>query len=119
MAVLPGVTMIPFRTTQNGLISVETEFNDNKNLNAILDSGASSTVVSAAAVERLNMRDQIIKGQTATVIGAAGVTDNVQLLFIRNCRVADQLQSNPPALALDFGAINAPPGFEQSGILGR
>lgn len=114
----PGLTMIPFRTTQNGLISVETEFNNNKNLNAIVDSGASSTVVSLAAVDRLNMRDQIIKGQTTSVVGAAGVTDNVQLLFIRDCRVADQLQSNIRALVLDFGAINETSGFEQSGILG-
>ena len=64
------------------------------------------------------MRDQIIKGQTASVVGAAGVTDNVQLLFIRDCRVADQLQSNLRALVLDFGAINETSGFEQSGILG-
>ena len=115
---VPGMTMIPFRTTQNGLISVETTFNNNKNLNVIVDSGASSTVVSVAAVDRLNMRDQIIKGQTASVIGAAGITDNVQLLFIRDCRVADQLQSNLRALVLDFGAINETSGFEQSGILG-
>lgn len=118
MAAAPGVSLIPFRTTQNGLISVETEFNENKNINAILDSGASSTVVSMAAVERLNMHDQLIKGQTTSVIGAAGITDNVQLLFIRNCRVADQLQRNLRALVLDFGAINETSGFEQSGILG-
>jgi len=117
-ATLPGVTMIPFRTTQNGLISVETEFNNGKNINAILDSGASSTVISMAAVRRLNMTDQIIKGQTTSVIGAAGVTDNVQVLFIRDCRVADQLQNNLRALVLDFGAINETSGFEQSGILG-
>jgi predicted aspartyl protease len=115
---LTGATLIPFRTTQNGLISVETEFDGNQFVNAILDSGASSTVISAAAVERLNLRDQIIKGQTASVIGAAGVTENVQMLFIRNCRVADQLQSNLRALVLDFGAINETSGFEQSGILG-
>ncbi|MEK6410061.1 MAG: aspartyl protease family protein [Acidobacteriota bacterium] len=118
MAAAPGVSLIPFRTTQNGLISVETEFNDNQNIHAILDSGASSTVVSMAAVERLNMHDQLIKGQTTSVIGAAGITDNVQILFIRNCRVADQLQSNLRALVLDFGAINETSGFEQSGILG-
>ena len=64
------------------------------------------------------MRDQIIKGQTANVIGAAGITNNVELLFIRNCRVADLLQSNLRALVLDFGAINETTGFEQSGILG-
>jgi predicted aspartyl protease len=114
----PGVTLVPFRTTQNGLISVETEFDGNPFVNVILDSGASSTVISAAAVERLNMGDQIIKGQTTSVIGAAGVTENVRMLFIRNCRVADQLQSNLRALVLDFGAINETSGFEQSGILG-
>ncbi|MFY9553768.1 MAG: aspartyl protease family protein [Blastocatellia bacterium] len=114
----PGVTLVPFRTTQNGLISVETDFDSHQNLNAILDSGASSSVISVAAVDRLNLRDQIIKGQTTNVIGAAGVTENVQMLFIRNCRVADQLQNNLRALVLDFGAINETSGFEQSGILG-
>jgi predicted aspartyl protease len=118
LAGIPGVTLVPFRTTQNGLISVETEFDGNPFVNAILDSGASSTVISEAAVERLNLGDQIIKGQTTSVIGAAGVTENVRMLFIRNCRVADQLQSNLRALVLDFGAINETSGFEQSGILG-
>jgi tetratricopeptide (TPR) repeat protein len=111
-------TVIPFRTTQNGLISIETELDGNHRINAILDSGASSTVISVAAVERLKMRDQIIKGQTARVIGAAGISDNVELLFIRNCRVAGMSQNNMRALVLDFGAINETSGFEQSGILG-
>jgi len=118
LGAIPGVTLIPFRTTQNGLISVETEFDGNPFVNAILDSGASSTVISQAAVDRLNLGDQIIKGQTTSVIGAAGITENVRMLFIKNCRVADQLQSNLRALVLDFGAINETSGFEQSGILG-
>lgn len=118
MAGGPGITLVPFRTTQNGLISVETEIDGNQFVNAILDSGASSTVISEAAVLRLNLGDQIIKGQTTSVIGAAGVTENVRVLFLRNCRVADQLQSNLRALVLDFGAINETSGFEQSGILG-
>jgi predicted aspartyl protease len=111
-------TVIPFRTTQNGLISIETEIDGAHRINAILDSGASSTVISTAAVERLNMRNSIIKGQTVRVIGAAGISDNVELLFIRNCRVADLHQSNLRALVLDFNAINETSGFEQSGILG-
>ena len=100
------------------MISIETELDGNHRINAILDSGASSTVISSAAVERLKMRDQIIKGQTARVIGAAGVSDNVELLFIRNCRVAGLSQNNMRALVLDFAAINETSGFEQSGILG-
>jgi predicted aspartyl protease/Flp pilus assembly protein TadD len=116
--VLPGVTTVPFRTTQNGLISVETKFDDTNIINAILDSGASSSVISAAAVERLKMHDLIIKGQTASVVGAAGITENVQMLFIRNCKVADLQQNNLRALVMDFNAINETSGFEQSGILG-
>ena len=118
LADLPDATVVPFRTTQNGLISIETEFDDRHQVNAILDSGASSTVVSSAAVERLKMHAQIIKGQTISVIGAAGVTSNVNLLYIRNCRVANLKQNNLRALVLDFNAINETSGFEQSGILG-
>jgi hypothetical protein len=114
----PDVTVVPFRTTQNGLISIETEIDETHRINAILDSGASSTVISQAAVERLNMRDKIIKGQTVRVIGAAGISDNVELLFIKNYRVADLLHKNMRALVLDFAAINETSGFEQSGILG-
>ncbi|MEK6303851.1 MAG: aspartyl protease family protein [Acidobacteriota bacterium] len=118
VAMLPGVTTVPFRTTQNGLISVETQFDGANMINAILDSGASSSVISLAAVERLKMHDLIIKGQTVSVVGAAGVTDNVQMLFIRNCKVADLQQKNLRALVMDFNAINETSGFEQSGILG-
>lgn len=114
----PDVTVVPFRTTQNGLISIETQLDDSHRINAILDSGASSTVISAAAVQRLKMHDNIIKGQTVQVIGAAGITENVELLFLRKCRVADLQQNNLRALILDFGAINETSGFEQSGILG-
>ncbi|HKP11609.1 MAG TPA: aspartyl protease family protein [Blastocatellia bacterium] len=118
VADVPGVTTIPFRMTQNGLISIETEFDGSNPVNAILDSGASSTAISMAAVERLKMRDRIIQGQSTTVIGAAGIANNVELLFLRNCRVADLRQNNLRALVLDFDAINETSGFEQSGILG-
>ena len=111
-------TVVPFRTTQNGLISIETELDGAHRINAILDSGASSTVISTAAVNRLNLRDSIIKGQTVRVIGAAGISENVELLFLRHCRVADLEQNNLRALVLDFNAINETSGFEQSGILG-
>jgi len=112
------VRVIPFRTTQNGLISVETEIDGGNKINAILDSAAGSLVVSSSAVERFNLLDQKIKGQTIRVIGAAGLEDNVELLFVKNCRVADLQQQNMRALILDFSVINETSGFEQSGILG-
>jgi|HubBroStandDraft_6_1064221.scaffolds.fasta_scaffold69367_2 tetratricopeptide (TPR) repeat protein len=111
-------TIVPFRTTQNGLISVETRLDDSNNINAIVDSGASSTVISSAAVDRLKMSDSIIKGQTVEVIGAGGVSDNVELILIHNCKVVDLQQQNLRALILNFDAINETSGFEQSGILG-
>jgi predicted aspartyl protease len=114
----PDVRVIPFRTTQNGLISVETEIDGGNKINAILDSAAGSLVVSSAAVKRFNLAEQKIKGQTIRVIGAAGVADNVELLFVKNCRVADLQQENLRALILDFSVINETSGFEQSGILG-
>jgi predicted aspartyl protease len=114
----PSITVIPFRTTQNGLISVETQIDDSRSVNAILDTGASSTVLSSAAVKRLEMLGSIIKGQTVQVVGAAGVTDNVELLFLRTCKIANLSQNNLRALILDFGAINETSGFEQSAILG-
>ena len=114
----PDVAVVPFRTTQNGLMSVETELDGKNTVNIILDSGASSTVISAAAVERLKLHDQIIKGTTKSVIGAAGVTHNVEVLVIRNCKVVDIEQRNLEALVMDFNAINETSGFEQSGILG-
>ncbi|HYM00753.1 MAG TPA: aspartyl protease family protein, partial [Blastocatellia bacterium] len=114
----PGVTVIPFRITENGLISVETQLDDTHMINAIVDTGASSTVVSTAAVKRLDMSKSIIAGAFVQVVGAAGVSDNVPLLHIRHCRVADLQQKDLRALIMDFGAINETTGFEQSGIIG-
>lgn len=114
----PDVTVIPFRTTENGLISVETQLDGEHLINAILDTGASSTVVSMAAVKRLDLSKSIIKGQTVRVVGAAGISNDVELLHLRNCQVADLQQNNLRALVLDFGAINETSGFEQSGIIG-
>lgn len=111
-------TIVPFRITQNGLISVETQIDGTNDINAILDSGASSTVISEAAVDRLKMGDDIIKGQTVQVVGAGGISDNVALLLIHNCKVMDLQQKDVRALVLNFDAINETSGFEQSGILG-
>jgi len=114
----PGVTVVPFRTTQNGLISIEAEIDGANTVNAILDSGASSMVISAAAVDRFKLHDQIIKGETRSVTGAAGITPNVALLRISNCRVSSTERSDLQALILDLKAINETSGFEQSAILG-
>ena len=114
----PGVTVVPFRTTQNGLISIEAEIDGANTVNAILDSGASSMVISTAAVDRFKLHDQIIKGETRSVTGAAGITPNVALLRISNCRVSSTERSNLQALIMDLKAINETSGFEQSAILG-
>ena len=75
-------------------------------------------MVSSAAVQRLQMGGSIIKGQTVQVVGAAGITNDVELLFVRNCQVAGLQQNNLRVLVMDFGALNETSGFEQGGILG-
>ena len=71
LTTVPSATVVTFRRTHNGLISIETEFEGNRQINAILDSGASSSVISASAVERLNLSEQIIKA--VEILRAGGV----------------------------------------------
>jgi hypothetical protein len=45
----------------------------NRPLNFIIDTGATTTVISKAAVQRIELAGLKIKGETIRVIGAAGV----------------------------------------------
>jgi hypothetical protein len=54
--------------------------------------GCRALPISRAAVERLKPQDQIIKVEAINVVGAAGVTLKVELLLIKDCRVASLRQ---------------------------
>jgi predicted aspartyl protease/Flp pilus assembly protein TadD len=110
---------IPIRSTSGGLASAETHLPDLKRpLNFIIDTGATTTVVSKAAVKRHELEGLKIKGQTIRVIGAAGVEDGVETIGLSTLTVNGLKKSNSRAVILDLEAVNETSGFEQHGILG-
>ncbi len=110
---------IPIRSTSGGLASAETHLpNLKRPLNFIIDTGATTTVISKAAVKRFEMEGLKIKGQTIRVIGAAGIEDGVETLGLSALTVNGLKKSNSRAVILDLDPVNETSGFEQHGILG-
>ncbi len=116
---LTNPTQIPIRSTSGGLASTETLLpNLERPLNFIIDTGATTTVVSKAAVSANQLEGLKIKGETYKVIGAAGVESDVEALGLAALNVSGLRKQNSRALILDLTAVNETSGFEQHGILG-
>jgi predicted aspartyl protease len=110
---------IPIRSTSGGLASAETHLPGmERPLNFILDTGATVTVVSKAAVKRFELEPMKLKGTTYRVIGAAGIEEGAEALGLAALTVNGLRKSNSRALILDLEAVNETSGFEQHGILG-
>lgn len=109
-------TVVPFRTTESGLISIEGKVNNEVTMNFIFDSGATSTVISHDIVESQKWESKILK-DTVKVIGAAGFTEDVPLMFGK-VQIMDLLRENMRMPVLNLTRINEQAGFEQQGILG-
>jgi predicted aspartyl protease len=110
---------VPIRSTSGGLASAETHLPNLKlPLNFIIDTGATTTVVSKAAVKRHELEVLKIKGETIRVIGAAGVEEGVEMLGLSTLTVNGLRKSNARAVILNLEAVNETSGFEQHGILG-
>jgi predicted aspartyl protease/Flp pilus assembly protein TadD len=110
---------IPIRSTSGGLASAETHLPSIKRpLNFIIDTGATTTVVSKAAVKKYELEEMKIQGETIRVIGAAGIEDGVETMTLSNLTVNGLRRSNARAVILDLEAVNETSGFEQHGILG-
>lgn len=110
---------IPIRSTSGGLASAETHLpNLALPLNFIIDTGATTTVISKAAVKRHQLDGLKLKGETIRVIGAAGIEDGVELLGLSALTVNGLKKQNSRAVILDLDAVNETSGFEQHGILG-
>lgn len=112
-----GATVVPFRTTESGLISVEAKVDDDSALNFIFDSGASSSVISSAVVNEKKWNSKILK-DVVRVVGAAGVTENVNLMRASKVQLMDLMRENLRMPVLNLNMINEHAGFEQQGILG-
>lgn len=110
---------VPIRSTSGGLASAETHLpNLKRPLNFIIDTGATTTVISKAAVQRHELDGLKIKGQTIRVIGAAGIEDGVETLGLSALTVNGLRKNDSRAVILNLEAVNETSGFEQHGILG-
>jgi tetratricopeptide (TPR) repeat protein len=108
---------LPFRTTEGGLISVETHIDDKNGFNFILDSGASSSVIDELVVADQDWEGKILK-EVVKVIGAGGVTENVKLMRAQKVQLTDLVVENLRMPVLSLKSLNEHSGFDQQGILG-
>jgi tetratricopeptide (TPR) repeat protein len=110
---------VPIRSTSGGLASAETHLpNLKRPLNFIIDTGATTTVISKASVQRHELDGLKIKGEIIRVIGAAGIEEGVETLGLSALTVNGLKKSNSRAVILNLEAVNETSGFEQHGILG-
>lgn len=117
-AAAPGYE-IPIRSTSGGLASAETHLDGAPlPLNFIVDTGATATVISKAAVRHQGLEKLKLKGETFRVIGAAGIEEGAEALGLSTLTVSGLRQERARALILDLEPVNETSGFEQHGILG-
>jgi predicted aspartyl protease/Flp pilus assembly protein TadD len=118
-SVASGEIDVALRSTSGGLASAETSLpNLTRPLNFILDTGATVTVVSKAAVKRFELDPLKLKGETYRVIGAAGIEEGAEALELATLTVSGLRKKNSRALILDLEPVNETSGFEQHGIIG-
>jgi len=113
-----GAVEVPLRTTSSGFLSGEVALDGfDKNVNFIIDTAASITVIS----EKLSQQEQLLdllQPSKMRVFGAAGVTEDVKLLQLPNLSLGLSKLEKINAAVLDLEPVNETAGFTQSGILG-
>jgi predicted aspartyl protease/Flp pilus assembly protein TadD len=113
-----GTIEVPLRTTSSGFLSGEVSLEGfEKNVNFIIDTAASITVVS----EKLSQEEQLLdllQPSKMRVFGAAGVTEDVKLLQLPRLGLGLSKLEKINAAVLDLEPVNETAGFTQSGILG-
>jgi predicted aspartyl protease/Flp pilus assembly protein TadD len=113
-----GAVEVPLRTTSSGFLSGEVNLEGfNKNVNFIIDTAASITVIS----EKLSQEEQLLdllQPSKMRVFGAAGVTEDVKLLQLPRLSFGLSRLEKINAAVLDMEPVNETAGFTQSGILG-
>jgi predicted aspartyl protease/Tfp pilus assembly protein PilF len=113
----PGVDL-PVRTTSSGFLSGEVSIEGIQTpLNFIIDTGATTTVLSEKLAELDEARGFIQTGRMR-VLGAAGIAENVKMALLPKLGVGTYTRENIDAAVLDLEPVNETSGFQQSGILG-
>ena len=113
-----GAVEVPLRTTSSGFLSGEVGLDGfDKNMNFIIDTAASITVIS----EKLSQAEQLLdllQPSKMRVFGAAGVTEDVKLLQLPRLSFGLSTLEKINAAVLDMEPVNETAGFTQAGILG-
>ena len=111
---------VPYRLTNGGMMSIRADIGKEVPLNFIVDTGATTTVVSQRVFERFNLAEKAHKGVTVRVVGAGGVTENVPIVVLDRLLIdgSQRRQDFVRAIVLDLDPVNETAGFEQSGIIG-
>ena len=113
-----GAIEVPLRTTSSGFLSGEVGLDGfDKNVNFIIDTAASITVIS----EKLSQEEQLLdllQPSKMRVFGAAGVTEDVKLLQLPRLSFGLSKLEKINAAVLDMEPVNETAGFTQAGILG-
>jgi predicted aspartyl protease len=114
----PGVFELPIRSTSSGFWSSAVQVEGvEKQLNFIVDTGASISVVAAALSQREDLA-RFAQQTKLKVYGAAGISDDVPLLLLPRIKLGAYTHPSLSAAVLDMDAINETAGFEQTGIIG-
>jgi tetratricopeptide (TPR) repeat protein len=113
-----GNTSLPLRLTSSGFLSGEVQLEGIENkFNFIVDTGASVSVISDE-IAGLDEVSRHIRNERMSVIGSAGITDDVKSFTLPRVTFGNNSNENVAAIALDLGIINEASGFQQAGILG-
>ncbi len=112
--------VVPYRMTNGGMMSISVDIGKEVPLNFIVDTGASSTVVSRRAFDKFDLAAKQHKGVGVRVVGAGGVTENAPVIVLDKLMIngSPNVQEFVRAIVLDLDPINETAGFEQGGIIG-
>lgn len=109
---------LPLRLTSSGFLSGEVQIEGvGVPLNFIVDTGASVSVISDE-VARIESVSSFLSNERLSVIGSAGITDDVSTFKLPRVSFGQHSMTDITAVALNLGIINEASGFEQAGILG-
>ncbi len=108
----------PLRLTSSGFLSGEVALEGvDQALNFIVDTGASVSVISTRIASHSRI-SEFLSRERLTVIGAAGVTEDVPIFALPSVTFGGHSRRGLNAVALDMDILNEASGFEQAGILG-
>jgi predicted aspartyl protease len=120
----PNDFAVPYRVTTGGMLSVPADIGAGTELNFIVDTGASSTVLAADLIDKLKLADKLDPNARVQVTGAGGITDGVSVVVLDKLAVIgnspDQFLRRDfvRALVLNLDTLNETAGFMQAGIIG-